>query len=113
MLQSGAAQTSGNGTTSTPATTRPNGETAAGAVVKTEPAEEAGTADTTLNTSVINSSASIPAPAAPTPAAKDCKASSSALHWLADLATQKEPKGETMWGYFITVDLNWFFASVT
>ncbi|XP_051715666.1 lysine-specific demethylase 3B isoform X8 [Ctenopharyngodon idella] len=92
LSQSGAAQTSGNGTTSTPATTRPNGETAAGAVVKTEPAEEAGTADTTLNTSVINSSASIPAPAAPTPAAKDSKASSSALHWLADLATQKEPK---------------------
>ncbi|XP_067222552.1 lysine-specific demethylase 3B isoform X2 [Chanodichthys erythropterus] len=92
LSQSGAAQTSGNGTTSTSATTRPNGETAAGAVVKTEPAEEACTADTTSNTSGINSSASSPAPAAPTPATKDSKASSSALHWLADLATQKEPK---------------------
>uniref|UniRef100_A0A8C1ZWE3 Lysine-specific demethylase n=1 Tax=Cyprinus carpio TaxID=7962 RepID=A0A8C1ZWE3_CYPCA len=65
-----------------------------GAVVKTEPAEEAGSADTTSGTSGTNSSTSSPAPA-PTPAAKDGKGSSSALHWLADLATQKEPKGET------------------
>uniref|UniRef100_A0A671N205 Lysine-specific demethylase n=1 Tax=Sinocyclocheilus anshuiensis TaxID=1608454 RepID=A0A671N205_9TELE len=75
-------------------TTRPNGEPAAGAVVKTEPVEEAGSADTTSGTSGTNSSTSIPAPVL-TPAAKDGKGSSSALHWLADLATQKEPKGET------------------
>uniref|UniRef100_A0A671N9Q5 Lysine-specific demethylase n=1 Tax=Sinocyclocheilus anshuiensis TaxID=1608454 RepID=A0A671N9Q5_9TELE len=81
-------------TTSTSATTRPNGEPAAGAVVKTEPVEEAGSADTTSGTSGTNSSTSIPAPVL-TPAAKDGKGSSSALHWLADLATQKEPKGET------------------
>uniref|UniRef100_A0A673JXW1 Lysine-specific demethylase n=1 Tax=Sinocyclocheilus rhinocerous TaxID=307959 RepID=A0A673JXW1_9TELE len=41
-----------------------------------------------------NSSTPSPAPA-PTQATKDGKGSSSALHWLADLATQKEPKGET------------------
>uniref|UniRef100_A0A673FPP0 Lysine-specific demethylase n=1 Tax=Sinocyclocheilus rhinocerous TaxID=307959 RepID=A0A673FPP0_9TELE len=42
-------------------------------------------------TSGTNSSTSIPAPVL-TPAAKDGKGSSSALHWLADLATQKEHK---------------------
>uniref|UniRef100_A0A8C1HEG5 Lysine-specific demethylase n=1 Tax=Cyprinus carpio carpio TaxID=630221 RepID=A0A8C1HEG5_CYPCA len=94
LVQSGAANNVGNGATSTSATTRPNGEPVAGAVVKTEPAEEAGSADTTSGTSGTNSSTSSPAPA-PTPAAKDGKGSSSALHWLADLATQKEPKGET------------------
>uniref|UniRef100_A0A8C1ZW06 Lysine-specific demethylase n=1 Tax=Cyprinus carpio TaxID=7962 RepID=A0A8C1ZW06_CYPCA len=94
LSQSGAANSVGNGATSTSATTRPNGEPVAGAVVKTEPAEEAGSADTTSGTSGTNSSTSSPAPA-PTPAAKDGKGSSSALHWLADLATQKEPKGET------------------
>ncbi|XP_026098517.1 lysine-specific demethylase 3B-like isoform X2 [Carassius auratus] len=86
LSQSGAANSVGNG-----ATTRPNGDPAAGAVVKTEPVEEAGSADTTSGTSGTNSSTSSPAPA-PTPAAKDGKGSSSALHWLADLATQKEPK---------------------
>uniref|UniRef100_A0A672MI21 Lysine-specific demethylase n=1 Tax=Sinocyclocheilus grahami TaxID=75366 RepID=A0A672MI21_SINGR len=94
LSQSGAANSVGNGATSTSATTRPNGEPAAGAVVKTEPVEEAGSADTTSGTSGSNSSTSIPAPVL-TPAAKDGKGSSSALHWLADLATQKEPKGET------------------
>uniref|UniRef100_A0A673FG68 Lysine-specific demethylase n=1 Tax=Sinocyclocheilus rhinocerous TaxID=307959 RepID=A0A673FG68_9TELE len=94
LSQSGAANSVGNGATSTSATTRPNGEPAAGAVVKTEPVEEAGSADTTSGTSGTNSSTSIPAPVL-TPAAKDGKGSSSALHWLADLATQKEPKGET------------------
>ncbi|XP_016411209.1 lysine-specific demethylase 3B-like [Sinocyclocheilus rhinocerous] len=91
LSQSGAANSVGNGATSTSATTRPNGEPAAGAVVKTEPVEEAGSADTTSGTSGTNSSTSIPAPVL-TPAAKDGKGSSSALHWLADLATQKEPK---------------------
>ncbi|XP_016096641.1 lysine-specific demethylase 3B-like [Sinocyclocheilus grahami] len=91
LSQSGAANSVGNGATSTSATTRPNGEPAAGAVVKTEPVEEAGSADTTSGTSGSNSSTSIPAPVL-TPAAKDGKGSSSALHWLADLATQKEPK---------------------
>uniref|UniRef100_A0A673FP52 Lysine-specific demethylase n=1 Tax=Sinocyclocheilus rhinocerous TaxID=307959 RepID=A0A673FP52_9TELE len=93
LSQSGAANSVGNGATSTSATTRPNGEPAAGAVVKTEPVEEAGSADTTSGTSGTNSSTSIPAPVL-TPAAKDGKGSSSALHWLADLATQKEPKAE-------------------
>uniref|UniRef100_A0A671NEI5 Lysine-specific demethylase n=1 Tax=Sinocyclocheilus anshuiensis TaxID=1608454 RepID=A0A671NEI5_9TELE len=65
-----------------------------GAAVKTEPVEEAGIADTTSGSSGTNSSTPSPAPA-PTPATKDGKGSSSALHWLADLATQKEPKGET------------------
>uniref|UniRef100_A0A9J7ZKJ7 Lysine-specific demethylase n=1 Tax=Cyprinus carpio carpio TaxID=630221 RepID=A0A9J7ZKJ7_CYPCA len=55
---------------------------------------QASIADTTSGSSGTNSSTSSPAPA-PTPAAKDGKGSSSALHWLADLATQKEPKGET------------------
>ncbi|KAF4105217.1 hypothetical protein G5714_014548 [Onychostoma macrolepis] len=91
LSQSGAANSVGNGATATSATTRPNGEPAAGAVVKTEPVEEAGSADTTSGFSGTNSSTSSPAPA-PTPAAKDGKGSSSALHWLADLATQKEPK---------------------
>ncbi|XDV36931.1 hypothetical protein PO909_006639 [Leuciscus waleckii] len=91
LSQSSTAHTSGNGASTTSATTRPNGESAAGVVVKTEPVEEAASADTTSSTSGTNSSASSP-PAAPTPAAKDSKASSSALHWLADLATQKEPK---------------------
>uniref|UniRef100_A0A8C1C7A2 Lysine-specific demethylase n=1 Tax=Cyprinus carpio carpio TaxID=630221 RepID=A0A8C1C7A2_CYPCA len=94
LVQSGAANSVGNGATSTSATTRPNGEPAAGAVIKTEPVEEASIADTTSGSSGTNSSTSSPAPA-PTPAAKDGKGSSSALHWLADLATQKEPKGET------------------
>ncbi len=92
LVQLGAANSVGNGATS--ATTRPNGEPAAGAVIKTEPVEEACSADTTSGSSVTNSSTSSPAPA-PTPAAKDGKGCSSALHWLADLATQKEPKGET------------------
>ncbi|XP_059378077.1 lysine-specific demethylase 3B-like isoform X5 [Carassius carassius] len=91
LVQSGAANSVGNGATSTSGTTRPNGDPAAGAVVKTEPVEEAGSADTMSGTSGTNSSTSSPAPA-PTPAAKDGKGSSSALHWLADLATQKEPK---------------------
>ncbi|KAL1261500.1 hypothetical protein QQF64_006765 [Cirrhinus molitorella] len=90
LSQSGAANSVGNGATSTSATTRPNGEPAAGVVVKTEPVEEAGSADTTSGTSGTNSSTSSPAPA-PSPV-KDGKGSSSALHWLADLATQKEPK---------------------
>uniref|UniRef100_A0A8C1MF92 Lysine-specific demethylase n=1 Tax=Cyprinus carpio TaxID=7962 RepID=A0A8C1MF92_CYPCA len=94
LVQSGAANSVGNGATSTSATTRPNGEPAAGAVIKTEPVEEASIADTTSGSSGTNSSTSSPVPA-PTPAAKDGKGSSSALHWLADLATQKEPKGET------------------
>uniref|UniRef100_A0A8C1MEL8 Lysine-specific demethylase n=1 Tax=Cyprinus carpio TaxID=7962 RepID=A0A8C1MEL8_CYPCA len=94
LSQSGAANSVGNGATSTSATTRPNGEPAAGAVIKTEPVEEASIADTTSGSSGTNSSTSSPVPA-PTPAAKDGKGSSSALHWLADLATQKEPKGET------------------
>uniref|UniRef100_A0A8C1MFK4 Lysine-specific demethylase n=1 Tax=Cyprinus carpio TaxID=7962 RepID=A0A8C1MFK4_CYPCA len=91
LSQSGAANSVGNGATSTSATTRPNGEPAAGAVIKTEPVEEASIADTTSGSSGTNSSTSSPVPA-PTPAAKDGKGSSSALHWLADLATQKEPK---------------------
>ncbi|XP_016361861.1 lysine-specific demethylase 3B-like isoform X5 [Sinocyclocheilus anshuiensis] len=91
LSQSGAANSVGNGATSTSATTRPNGEPAAGAAVKTEPVEEAGIADTTSGSSGTNSSTPSPAPA-PTPATKDGKGSSSALHWLADLATQKEPK---------------------
>uniref|UniRef100_A0A673JXU8 Lysine-specific demethylase n=1 Tax=Sinocyclocheilus rhinocerous TaxID=307959 RepID=A0A673JXU8_9TELE len=94
LSQSGAANSVGNGATSTSATTRPNGEPAAGAAVKTEPVEEAGIADTTSGFSGTNSSTPSPAPA-PTQATKDGKGSSSALHWLADLATQKEPKGET------------------
>lgn len=84
----------GNGATSTSGTTRPNGEPAVGTVVKTEPVEEAGSADTTSGSSGTNSSTFSPAPAS-TPAVKDGKGCSSALHWLADLATQKEPKGET------------------
>ncbi|XP_016426473.1 lysine-specific demethylase 3B-like [Sinocyclocheilus rhinocerous] len=91
LSQSGAANSVGNGATSTSATTRPNGEPAAGAAVKTEPVEEAGIADTTSGFSGTNSSTPSPAPA-PTQATKDGKGSSSALHWLADLATQKEPK---------------------
>uniref|UniRef100_A0A672K6L5 Lysine-specific demethylase n=1 Tax=Sinocyclocheilus grahami TaxID=75366 RepID=A0A672K6L5_SINGR len=94
LSQSGAANSVGNGATSTSATTRPNGEPAAGVAVKTEPVEEAGIADTTSGSSGTNSSTPSPAPAQ-TPATKDGKGSSSALHWLADLATQKEPKGET------------------
>ncbi|XP_039504584.1 lysine-specific demethylase 3B isoform X1 [Pimephales promelas] len=90
LSQSSTAHTSGNGASTTSATIRPNGESPAGVVVKTE-SEEASSADTTSSTSGTNSSASSP-PAPPTPAAKDSKASSSALHWLADLATQKEPK---------------------
>uniref|UniRef100_A0A672KB23 Lysine-specific demethylase n=1 Tax=Sinocyclocheilus grahami TaxID=75366 RepID=A0A672KB23_SINGR len=91
LSQSGAANSVGNGATSTSATTRPNGEPAAGVAVKTEPVEEAGIADTTSGSSGTNSSTPSPAPAQ-TPATKDGKGSSSALHWLADLATQKEPK---------------------
>ncbi|TRY83896.1 hypothetical protein DNTS_014650 [Danionella cerebrum] len=88
----GAVNSSGNGTTPTPAPPRPNGEATAGAVVvKTEPVEEATGADATLGSSGTNTVPSSPAPAT-TPTAKDAKSSSSALHWLADLATQKEPK---------------------
>ncbi|XP_059372396.1 lysine-specific demethylase 3B isoform X2 [Carassius carassius] len=89
--QSGAANSVGNGATSASATTCPNGEPAAGAVVKTEPVEETSIADTASCSSGTNSSTPSPAPV-PTPAAKDGKGSSSALHWLADLATQREPK---------------------
>ncbi|KAA0709157.1 Lysine-specific demethylase 3B [Triplophysa tibetana] len=80
-----------NGATSTPTTPRPNGESATGVVVKTEPIEEGVTTDTTSSTSAPNSSTTIPLPAQ-TPGTKDSKGNCSALHWLADLATQKEPK---------------------
>lgn len=92
-MQSGAALGTGNGATSTPTTPRPNGESATGVVVKTEPIEEGVTTDTTSMTTAANSSTTIPLPAQ-TPGTKDSKGNCSALHWLADLATQKEPKGE-------------------
>lgn len=58
------------------------------AVVKVEPGTEGNTADT-LGSSSANNSTVGPASAL-TPSSKDIKgSSSSALHWLADLATQK------------------------
>ncbi|XP_051514109.1 lysine-specific demethylase 3B-like isoform X3 [Myxocyprinus asiaticus] len=88
---SGAANSTGNGATSSPATSRPNGESGTGAVVKTEPIEEGDNTDTTSGMSGANTSTTTPA-AAQTPGTKDGKGNSSALHWLADLATQKEPR---------------------
>ncbi|XP_057205404.1 lysine-specific demethylase 3B isoform X2 [Triplophysa rosa] len=91
LSQSGAAHSTGNGANSTSTTPRPNGESVTGVVVKTEPVEEGVTTDTTSSTSAASSSTTIPLPAQ-TPGTKDSKGNCSALHWLADLATQKEPK---------------------
>ncbi|XP_052006125.1 lysine-specific demethylase 3B-like isoform X2 [Xyrauchen texanus] len=89
LSQASAANITGNGASSTPA--RPNGESATSAVVKTEPVEEGDNTETTSGTSGANTSTTTPA-AAQTSGTKDGKGNSSALHWLADLATQKEPK---------------------
>nr|XP_055033900.1 lysine-specific demethylase 3B isoform X2 [Misgurnus anguillicaudatus] len=91
LSQASAAHSTGNGATSTSATTRPNGESVTGVVVKTEPVEEGCSTDTTSSTSVANNSTTI-STTAQTPGTKDVRGNSSALHWLADLATQKEPK---------------------
>ncbi|XP_028816664.1 lysine-specific demethylase 3B-like isoform X2 [Denticeps clupeoides] len=89
LSQSAATTTAGNGTGNV-TTPQPEGEAAIPPpqpAVKTEPTTEAGSAETTEATSSANSGNS--------PAAKDARpggadgSQSSALHWLADLATQK------------------------
>lgn len=96
ILQSGTASNPGNGTASTSTTPRPDGDPVTAVTVKVEPGTEGNSADVS-GTSSANSSTPGPANAL-TPGSKDIKGnSSSALHWLADLATQKakdDSKGE-------------------
>ncbi|XP_066505214.1 lysine-specific demethylase 3B isoform X2 [Hoplias malabaricus] len=89
LSQSGAASSAGNGA-STSTTPRPDGEALTAVVVKVEPGAEGSSAETS------SSSNSAAVPATPqTPGAKDGKGNpSSALHWLADLTTQK-PKEDS------------------
>ncbi|MCI4379695.1 hypothetical protein PGIGA_G00231290 [Pangasianodon gigas] len=89
LAQSGTASSTGNGAASTSATPRPDGDPVAAAAVKVEPCAEGIGADTSGSSSSANNSTAGPASAL-TPGSKDIKGnSSSALHWLADLATQK------------------------
>lgn len=99
VLQSGTASSPGNGTASTSTTPRPDGDIATAAVVKVEPGVEGSSADT-LGSSCASNSTAGPASAL-IPGSKDIKGSNncSALHWLADLATQKakdDSKGELL-----------------
>ncbi|XP_053538058.1 lysine-specific demethylase 3B isoform X1 [Ictalurus punctatus] len=89
LAQSGTASSPGNGTASTSTTPRPDGDIATAAVVKVEPGVEGSSADT-LGSSCASNSTAGPASAL-IPGSKDIKGSNncSALHWLADLATQK------------------------
>lgn len=92
------ASSTGNGAASTLATPRPDGDPVTAAVVKVEPGAEGNSAETSGSSSA-NCSTAGPASTL-TPVSKDIKGnSSSALHWLADLATQKakdDSKGELL-----------------
>ncbi|KAG7328930.1 hypothetical protein KOW79_007104 [Hemibagrus wyckioides] len=87
LAQSGTASSTGNGAASTSSTPRPDGDPVTAAVVKVESGAEGNSADISGSSSANNSTAG-PAIAL-TPGSKDAKGNSSALHWLADLATQK------------------------
>ncbi|KAI5624830.1 lysine-specific demethylase 3B isoform X3, partial [Silurus asotus] len=77
--------TTGDGAASTSTTPHPDGDPVM-ATVKVEPNAEGNSADTCGSSA--NSTAAGPASAL-TPGSKDIRGNSSALHWLADLATQK------------------------
>ncbi|XP_046705356.1 lysine-specific demethylase 3B isoform X2 [Silurus meridionalis] len=85
LAQSGTTSTTGDGAASTSTTPHPDGDLVM-ATVKVEPNAEGNSADT--SGSSANSTAAGPASAL-TPGSKDIRGNSSALHWLADLATQK------------------------
>ncbi|KAK3535412.1 hypothetical protein QTP70_016780 [Hemibagrus guttatus] len=87
LAQSGTASSTGNGAASTSSTPRPDGDPVTAAVVKVESGAEGNSADISGSSSANNSTTG-PAIAL-TPGSKDAKGNSSALHWLADLATQK------------------------
>ncbi|XP_047658232.1 lysine-specific demethylase 3B isoform X3 [Tachysurus fulvidraco] len=87
LAQSGTASSTGNGAASTSSTPRPDGDPVTGATVKIESGAEGNSADTSGSSSA-NTSTTGPAIAL-TPGSKDAKGNTSALHWLADLATQK------------------------
>lgn len=98
ILQSGTVSSAGNEALPASATTRLDGDPVTAAVVKVEPGTEGNSADALGCSSASNSTAG-PA-AALSPGSKDAKGnSSSALHWLADLATQKakdDSKGDLL-----------------
>ncbi|KAI4893779.1 hypothetical protein NFI96_033968, partial [Prochilodus magdalenae] len=88
LSQSGASSSTGNGA-STSTTPRPDGDTTTAVTVKVEPGAEASSAETSSGTSSASSNATPPV-SLQTVGSKDGKSNpSSALHWLADLATQK------------------------
>ncbi|XP_062856974.1 lysine-specific demethylase 3B isoform X2 [Trichomycterus rosablanca] len=90
LSQSGASSSTGNGNgaASTSTTPRPDGDSATAVSMKLEPGTEGSGADPSAASGASISAAS--AANALTPGTKDGKGnSSSALHWLADLATQK------------------------
>ncbi|XP_015457383.3 lysine-specific demethylase 3B isoform X1 [Astyanax mexicanus] len=91
LSQSGATPNTGNGA-STSTTPRPDGDPTPPVAVKVEPAAEGSSAETPSGPSSASSASSNSTPPVTVqPAAsKDIKGNpSSALHWLADLATQK------------------------
>lgn len=96
FLQSSTASSAVNEVVPTSTTPRPDGDPATATVVKVESCTEGNSADA-LGSSSVNNSTAGPATAL-TAASKDIKGNStSALHWLADLATQKakdDSKGE-------------------
>ncbi|TSV81491.1 Lysine-specific demethylase 3B [Bagarius yarrelli] len=87
LAQSGSTSSTGNGAAST-STPRPDGDPVTAPIVKVEPGGEGNSADTSGSSSSANNSTTGPAVVL-TPGSKDLKSNSSALHWLADLATQK------------------------
>uniref|UniRef100_A0AAR2LEP1 Lysine-specific demethylase n=1 Tax=Pygocentrus nattereri TaxID=42514 RepID=A0AAR2LEP1_PYGNA len=88
LSQSGATSSTGNGA-STSSTPRPDGDPTTALIVKVEPGTEASSAETSSATSSTSSNATSPG-AVQAAGSKDGKSNpSSALHWLADLATQK------------------------
>lgn len=96
ISQSGTASSAVNEVVSTSTTPRPDGDPATATVVKVEPGTEGNSTDA-LGSSSVNNSTAGPATALAL-GSKDMKGNStSALHWLADLATQKardDSKGE-------------------
>uniref|UniRef100_A0A8B9K9C2 Lysine-specific demethylase n=1 Tax=Astyanax mexicanus TaxID=7994 RepID=A0A8B9K9C2_ASTMX len=85
---SGATPNTGNGA-STSTTPCPDGDPTPPVAVKVEPAAEGSSAETPSGPSSASSNATPPVTVQPA-ASKDIKGNpSSALHWLADLATQK------------------------
>ncbi|XP_076878492.1 lysine-specific demethylase 3B isoform X2 [Brachyhypopomus gauderio] len=89
LSQSGAGSAGGNGASSSSAMTRPDGDPTTDTRVKVEPGGEGSSVGTSLGNGGTSAGGAGPA-ATQAPGSKDSKGNpSSALHWLADLATQK------------------------